>query len=66
MAAIVKHRMKVTAQDGTTITLQPVTGEKTVPDLASEITQIVITMTARDTKYFDIVNRVFDVKLEKR
>jgi hypothetical protein len=66
MAAIVRGQFKVSAQDGTTVTLLPVAGDKTQGDLASNITQIVVTMTARDTKYFDIVNRVFDIDLQKR
>lgn len=73
MAAIYKQRFKVTAQDGTTITLQPIAGNAgsgstyaKSRDLASDVTQIVITMTARDTKYFDVLNRVFDIKVEKR
>jgi hypothetical protein len=35
-------------------------------DLASPITQVVLTMAARDTYVFDIVNRVFDIEIEKR
>lgn len=67
MASVIERfRMKVSAQDATTITLVPEVGEKTVPDLAAEITQVVITMTARDTKFFDIVNRRFNLELEKR
>ena len=66
MAAIVRGQFKVSAQDGTTVTLVPVAGDKTKGDLADNITQIVITMGARDTKYFDIVNRVFDIDIQKR
>ena len=64
-AKIDRLRMRVSAQDGTTVTLVPVTGEKTVPDLSDNITQIVITMGARDTKYFDVTNRHFRVTLDK-
>ena len=66
MASKVRGQFKVTAQDGTTITLQPVTGDKTKGDLADNITQIVLTMGARDTKYFDIVNRVFEIGITKK
>ena len=67
MAAIVRDRFRVSAQDGTTVTLQPVVGSTTVPDLADKISQIVLTFTnARDTKFFDIVERVFDIEIEKR
>lgn len=65
-AKIDRLRMRVSAQDATTVTLVPVAGEKTVPDIASDITQIVITMGARDTKYFDIVERRFTISLEKQ
>jgi len=62
---MIQQRFKVTAQDGTTITLQPVAG--TVPGgTVSPISQIVITQTARDTVVFDIVNREFDIQIEKK
>lgn len=67
MAAIVRDQFKVSAQDATTVTLVPVAGGTTVPDLADKVSQIVITFTnARDAKYFDIVNRVFELQIEKR
>ena len=67
MASRVRGQFKVTAQDGTTVTLQPVTGDKTKGDLADNISQIVLTFgSARDTKYFDIVNRVFEVQIDKK
>jgi len=66
MAAKVKGLFRVSAQDATTVTLLPVAGDKTVPDLADNITQIVVTFTARDSKYFDIVNRVFNIDFEKK
>lgn len=64
-AKIDRLRMRASAQDGTTVTLVPTAGEKTAPDIASDITQIVITMGARDTKYFDIVERRYRVTIEK-
>src|SRR5262245_40128872 len=66
MASKVRGQFKVTAQDGTTVTLQPVAGDKTKGDLADNITQIVLTMGARDTRFFDIVNRVFEIDLLKK
>ena len=66
MAAQVRGQFKVSAQDGTTVTLVPVTGDKTKGDLSDNITQIVLTMGARDTKYFDIVNRVFEITIQKK
>lgn len=66
MAAKVKGLFRVSAQDATTVTLLPVAGDKTVGDLADNITQIVVTMGARDTKYFDIVERRFQVSLDKK
>lgn len=67
MAAVVRDRFRVSAQDATTVTLQPVVGTTTVPDLADKISQIVITFAnARDAKFFDIVERVFEIKIEKR
>lgn len=67
MAAVIRDRYRVNAQDATTVTLQPVAGTTSVPDLADKISQIVITFTnARDTKVFDIVERVFEIKIEKR
>jgi hypothetical protein len=64
-AKIDRLRMRASAQDGTTVTLVPVDGEKTVPDIASDISQIVVTMGARDTKFFDITNRRYRVTIEK-
>jgi hypothetical protein len=60
--------MRVSAQDATTVTLVPTAvGDGTLSrDLASPITQVVLTMAARDTVVFDIVNRVFDISIEKR
>jgi len=67
MAAIWRDRFNVSAQDATTVTLQPVAGTTSVPDLADKVSQIVITFTnARDAKFFDIVNRIFELSLEKR
>jgi len=68
MAAKISVQMRVSAQDATTVTLVPTTvGATTLSrDLASPITQVVVTMAARDTQVFDIVNRVFDVELLKR
>ena len=66
MAAKVRGQFKVSAQDGTTVTLVPVTGDKTKGDLADNITQIVLTMGARDTKYFDVTNRVFEISISKK
>lgn len=64
-AKIDRLRMRVSAQDGTTVTLVPVAGEKIVPDISGEITQAVLTFAARDTKYFDVVNRRFRITIEK-
>jgi len=62
---MIQQRFKVTAQDATTVTLEPVVG--TVPGgTVSPITQIVLTQTARDTVVFDIVNREFDITLERK
>ena len=67
MAAVIRDRFRVSAQDATTVTLQPVAGTTSVPDLADKVSQIVITFTnARDAKFFDIVERVFEIKIEKR
>ena len=67
MAAIWRDHFNVSAQDATTVTLQPVAGTTSVPDLADKVSQIVITFTnARDAKFFDIVNRIFELSLEKR
>ena len=67
MAAVWRDRFRVSAQDATTVTLQPVPGTTSVPDLADKISQIVITFTnARDTKYYDIVERIFEIESEKR
>lgn len=68
MAAIVMTQMQVTAQDATTVTLQPtaVGAGSLNRDMASPITQIVVTMAARDTVIFDVVGRVFDIEIERR
>jgi hypothetical protein len=67
MAAVTRDRYRVSAQDATSVTLLPVVGSTSVPDLADKISQIVITFTtARDTKFFDIVERVFEIEIEKR
>ena len=67
MSAVTRDRYRVSAQDATTVTLSPVVGVTSVPDLADKISQIVITFTnARDAKFFDIVERVFEIKIEKR
>ena len=55
---------KVSAQDATTATLIPVTGSLTGG--STPITQIVVTMGARDTTIFDIVGRVFEVSFERK
>lgn len=69
MAAIFTGQYKVTAQDGTTVTLQPTdqgAGSLT-RDTAAPVTQVVLTMAAgRDTIMFDIVGRVFDIELKRR
>jgi hypothetical protein len=64
-AKIDRLRMRVSAQDATTVTLVPVAGEKVVPDVSGEITQVVLTFVARDDKYFDVTNRRFRLTLEK-
>lgn len=68
MAANISVQMQVTAQDATTVTLQPtaVGSASLSRDLASPITQVVVTMAARDTTVFDVVGRVFDIEIEKR
>jgi hypothetical protein len=68
MAAIVMTQMQVTAQDATTVTLLPtaVGAGSLNRDMASPITQIVLTMAARDTVVFDVVGRVFDIEIERR
>jgi hypothetical protein len=68
MAAKINVQMQVSVQDGTTVTLVPtaVGAGSLARDLASPITQVVITMAARDTVVFDIVGRVFDVDLQRR
>jgi hypothetical protein len=58
-------RYKVTAQDATTVTLQPDAGESSKGDYADKITQIVLTFTARDTVEFDATNRRFIVAIER-
>lgn len=62
-----KHtgKYKVSAQDGTTVTLQPALGVSSKGDYADKITQIVLTFTARDTVEFDVTNREFTVSIEK-
>lgn len=58
---------KVSAQDATTVTLVPQTGEKATTDLADVITNIVITFTnARDSVVFDVTNREFEVIIRRR
>jgi hypothetical protein len=68
MASTVQVQMQVSAQDGTSVTLIPaVVGSGSLKrDLASPITQIVLTMGARDTSVFDIVGRVFGIEIEKK
>ena len=67
MASANKSRYRVSAQNATTATLLPVTGEKTVPDMADNISQIVITWAnARDTIMFDIVERQFDIEINRK
>ena len=62
----IQQRMRVSAQDGTTVTMVPAAGESTVPDTASGITQIVVTMGARDTVLFDVTNREWEMVLRRR
>lgn len=61
------RRYKVSAQDATTVTLVPQTGEVTKNDFADSIASIVITFTsARDDKWFDILNREFGITISRR
>lgn len=62
----IREQMKVTAQDATTVTLQPQAGLSTQGDSASGISQIVLTMGARDTVLFDVTNREWEVVLRRR
>ena len=60
-------RMRVSAQDGTTVTLVPKTGvDSKAGALASGITQMVITMAARDSQVFDVTNREFTFELSSK
>lgn len=68
MASKIAVQMQVSAQDGTTVTMVPtaVGAGSSSRDLASPITQVVVTMAARDSQVFDIVGRVFDLELYRR
>jgi hypothetical protein len=68
MSSIVRGQFKATAQDGSSVTLQPVAGDKTKGDLVGNITQIVLSFASndRDVKFFDIVNRVFELDLKRK
>jgi len=64
---MVEQRFRVSAQDATTVTLLPVAGTTgSGLGLASPLTQIVLTMAARDTYVFDIVERQFNIIIERK
>lgn len=64
--AQVEQQFKVTGQDATTVTLQPLVGGRKT-GLSDQISQIVLTFaSARDTQFFDIINRVFAIEIEKK
>jgi len=72
MAAEYRQQYKISAKDNTSVTLVPVTttGETSLRDTGRTITQIVITSSAladhNTEKFFSNLNRVFEIRLEKR
>ena len=61
------RRYRVSAQTATTVTLVPADGEQTKGDFADSVSQIVITFTnARDSNFFDIVNRGVEFTIRRR
>jgi len=68
MASQIDQQFKVTAQDATTVTLQPAADTtRGKSGLSDSISQIVITFTsARDASFFDIVNRRFAIEIAKK
>ena len=64
-----EHRVvaKTTSQDGTSATLTVVVGREVAGDMADKLTTIVFTFaTARDTNFFDVTNREYELVIRRR
>jgi hypothetical protein len=58
---------KVSAVAATTATLVPQTSQDVAGDFADKVTNIVITFTnARDSQFFDVTNREYEVIIRRR
>ncbi len=59
--------LKSSTLAATTATLVPQTGEEVAGDMADKITQVAITFaTARDSNFFDVTNREYELVLRRR